>query len=1094
MALHNINTIQNQNDLAYIISQSSEQYNYEALANLGQRYSIKGDGVKTNCFTVADILNIEAHNLNDTDYNTDNLKYITKMYISNKKLYLSLYSLSNLVEPEITEEIKYSIDNAVYTDAPIKLNTKINGIDYYKENLLLFLNNNEGQQFFYIASLGCDSDTNTIYELNIECYNIKTNELVESMKFIDINENTNNEFNVSGNNSPQYYLYHLKNTDGNYIVNEYKIHTQNIDIIYQNFQSFVLSFYNTIILEYYKSYSTLSINDIVQELIQFGFVSTNDSEGIPVIYDPKNNQGYLVEIDNTQLSTVLNYIYNQKTQMYLFMFEYYCNYVYKSDNNQLKKYILYKIFNKAYYDSASKQVNEIDKEHFELYIPIEYMFDYYVNDNDSFYIYSNETPLSIFFTQETLLYNTDYIYNLYNTDQSKMMVCHSDEFEKVILYKFNIEYNSRSSLIINTINIEKLYSTPYIIDGYWVINDFKSLYRAVGKDAGNPNIMVIYNGGSNDPKMVGTENGITILSTVDDNIISESLYWEKQVVKVKLFDENFINNYNKLHSTKLLTHYNIVSYLPTPKITSNTSTIINSKISEKLKNTFVFNLTKLNMDSVPDMEWVNGLEGIINEYYGNKNKINYITTLWKYKSDINSFVPVFEPNSNGIGLTFGDLSNVHGISYKIAETLNELSNTKVNEFNEIIIENKKLLKNNTLLESDDAITTTTLTHYIYNVDSVSNVPHKTCLSNSFDFNNYNNNNVLSLTSKYHTLEEAYINPERTGIAVNIADQYNINPNNADSKPVYEYILNSNVPTLQLNEILTADIQLLNRVNILTVEKDETSSKIFYSYIGSSIHDKKKNKVHIGTYHLNSTIGTGYLTKTEYTDKYQIHDTLSVDFNNIHLNASYIYTGEAKHISKIHSVKAYTYYLLEGIYTINDDSSPLLLENQSDNVLNYIYNPKPPHGYTVDTTDGKHNITLYGFTPDSNVDTVDAFRITLNYDTNYTEELALIQTKKFLERIFGKNILNNNIELDKKHNCKQFTTDTQNSIGDINYLYTDIVRYNLCTNIGYIPYKIEFKYNENTKKIDDLYITFTEDKKTKFDIIWYSSSVNGESNN
>ena len=1091
MALHNINTIQNQNDLAYIISQSSEQYNYEALANLGQRYSIKGDGIKTNCFTVADILNIDTSKLNDNEYNTSNVKYITKMYIDNKKLYLSLYSLSNLFEPQITEEIKYSLDNAVYTDAPITLNTKINGIDYYKENLLLFLNNIGDQQFFYIASLGCDSDTNTIYELNIEYYNIKTNELVESMKFIDTNENTHNEFDISGNNSPQYYLYHLKNTDGNYIVNEYKIHTQNIDIIYKNFQSFVLSFYNTVILEYYKSYGTLSINDIVQELIQIGFVSTNDSEGIPVIHDPKNNQGYLVEIDNTQLTTILNYIYNQETQMYLFMFEYYCNYVYKSDNNQLKKYILYKIFNKAYYDSASKYVNEIDKAHFELYIPVGYMFDYYANDNDSFYIYSNETPLSIFFTQETLSNNTDYISDLYNTDQSKMMVCHSDEFEKVILYKFNIEYNSRSSLIINNINIEKLYSSPYILDDYWVINDFKSLYRAVGKDAGNPNIMVIYNGGSNDPKVFGTENGIMILSTVDDTIINESMYWEQQVVKVKLFDENFINNYNKLNSTKLLTHYNIVSYLPTPKITSDVSTIINNKLSEKLKNTFVFNLTKLNMNAVPDMEWINGLEGIINEYYGNKNKINYITTLWKYNSDINSFVPVFEPNSNGIGLTFSDLSNVHGISYKMAETLNELANSKSNEFNEIIIENKKSLKNNTLIENGDVITSTTLTHHIYNVEETRNVPHKTRLSNSFDFNNYNNNNILSLTSKYYILDEAYINPERTGATINIAEQYNINSNNTYTKPVYEYILNSNVPTLQLNEILTADIQLLNRVNILTVEKDETTSKIFYSYIGSSIHDKQKNKLHIGTYYLNPTIGTGYLTKVEYTDKYQTQDTLSLDFNSIQLNASYIYTGEAKHISKIHSVDEYTYYLLEGIYTINlnDNSSPLLEERSDSDNQN--------HGYSVNDTDGNHSITLYGFTPNVNIDNVDAFRITLYDGTNYKEELAIIQTTKFLERIFGKNILNNNIlnnnELPKKFNCKQFEIDTQNTLDNTNYLYTDIVRYNLCTNIVYIPYKIEFKYNETTKKIDDCYITFTEDKKTNFDITWYSLTVNSEYN-
>jgi hypothetical protein len=553
-----------------------------------------------------------------------------------------------------------------------------------------------------------------------------------------------------------------------------------------------------------------------------------------------------------------------------------------------------------------------------------------------------------------------------------------------------------------------------------------------------------------------------------------------------LFDENFINNYNKLHSTKLLPHYDIVSYLPTPKVTSNSSTIINTKLSEKLKNTFVFNLTKLNIAAIPDMKWTTGLEDIINEYYGNKNKINYITTLWKYESAVNSFIPVFEPNSNNIGLTFSDLSNVHGISYKMAETLNELANAKTNEFNEIIIENKKSLKNNTLLESGDVMATATLTHHLYNVDSTSYV-HKTIFSRSFDFNNYNNNNVLSLTSKYHTLDEAYIIPKGAAVsvkAINIAEQYNINPENAYSKPAYEYILNSNIPTLNLNEVLTADIQLLNRVNILTVEKDDTSSssEIYYSYIGSSIHDKKKNKVHIGTYNVNSTIGTGYITRSEYTDKYKTHDTLSIDFNNIELNASYIYTGQAKHISKIHSVDSYTYYLLEGIYPINltDNASPTLVD-RSDNKDN-----KYTDGYTVDITDGNHIIAIIGFTPVDDINTVDAFRITV-YRDNVKEELAIIQTEKFLERIFGKDMLNNsNIQLDRIHNCKCFVTGSENTaVSGINYLYTDVVRYNLCSVVAYVPYKIEFKYNETTKKIDDVYITFTEDKKTIFNITWNS---------
>ena len=61
------------------------------------------------------------------------------------------------------------------------------------------------------------------------------------------------------------------------------------------------------------------------------------------------------------------------------------------------------------------------------------------------------------------------------------------------LFKFVVDYNKSNQNIINNINLSRLYSTPYIQDDYWVINDIKSMVKATGEDGGNPNIIMIYN-------------------------------------------------------------------------------------------------------------------------------------------------------------------------------------------------------------------------------------------------------------------------------------------------------------------------------------------------------------------------------------------------------------------------------------------------------------------------------------------------------------------------------------------------------------------------------------------------------------------------
>ena len=182
MALHNINTIQNPSDFTYIHNNAINNYMYESLANLGQRFSPKGDGIKSNHCNIIRILK-----LNEDTYK-DPSKYIGKMYINNGKLFLSILNKENIKNTPVDNiepvELLYTLNNGVYTDVPITLNTKINGIDYYKENMLMFIDNKSN--LFYIVSLGCDTDLGII-ELNLECYNIITNKLVESVKFIDTN-------------------------------------------------------------------------------------------------------------------------------------------------------------------------------------------------------------------------------------------------------------------------------------------------------------------------------------------------------------------------------------------------------------------------------------------------------------------------------------------------------------------------------------------------------------------------------------------------------------------------------------------------------------------------------------------------------------------------------------------------------------------------------------------------------------------------------------------------------------------------------------------------------------------------------------------
>mgnify|MGYP003301545240 CR=1 FL=1 len=141
-------------------------------------------------------------------------------------------------------------------------------------------------------------------------------------------------------------------------------------------------------------------------------MSTTDNNIIELLRNEEDDNGYIIVSDdfnsNIQLKTIIHYIYNQELIMYMFMFEYYSNFIYKTDNLQLKRYILYKLFETAFSCSGN-----IENTSFEMFFPINYSIDYYVNDNNTFYIYTNESPINVYFTEQTI--NTDFINNFFIT-------------------------------------------------------------------------------------------------------------------------------------------------------------------------------------------------------------------------------------------------------------------------------------------------------------------------------------------------------------------------------------------------------------------------------------------------------------------------------------------------------------------------------------------------------------------------------------------------------------------------------------------------------------------------------------------------------
>jgi hypothetical protein len=199
----------------------------------------------------------------------------------------------------------------------------------------------------------------------------------------------------------------------------------------------------------------------------------------------------------------------------------------------------------------SKLVKTICDDYSIAVIFPEFEIHCFKNDNTGILYYTYDIPV------KTIIDNTfddsndlerNYIYAVNITDP------HTYYDNKITIYRCIVDYINDNEYVDN-VDIKKVCILPYItqttnddklVQDTWVIDGINTGIRASGKDAGNPNIIIVgYTAAENDDsiKVNNTSYDIDVIHTYSDEFVSQSnikdLYTDQQLY---LMAKQAINN------------------------------------------------------------------------------------------------------------------------------------------------------------------------------------------------------------------------------------------------------------------------------------------------------------------------------------------------------------------------------------------------------------------------------------------------------------------------------------------------------------------------------------------------------------------------
>lgn len=573
--------------------------------------------------------------------------------------------------------------------------------------------------------------------------------------------------------------------------------------------------------------------------------------------------------------------------------------VYFSNNSYtgLKKYII-REFIKSLYNDSGFDVSDNNT------------FDVYFNKDYSFACLANSTTNSIYVSYDILVnfINTDI-----DTTKLTNIVAKSNINEKIVAYKFYVTYLNDSKYV-DQVLVDKMYVLPYIKENeqhenVWVINDNETDIRTSGKDAGNPNIMMMsyIKGDNGDQVSYASDDTVTINVLHTYNEVSNNISFKDLLLQYS--ESNPIEkSFN--YFLPALTPVNNSNYFVFNISLPNINSIINenSAFERIIQNTLLMTFVDVKISNTRYDIGTGDLYTLNEILHGanNTSATSFITVYWnivKTNDGTYDWEPIINPifgNENTENLPVLDLGSmfsfndfidyyVHTLmtpdeylfSWLVFDSLNKpLKNTESDNLSENIIH--LVLKPDSYDYYSTSTTTIKYDGYENNLNfapkflrskgldsqgkNVSIIEYKDPVNNSEITGIHDKPNEYSNIQKFFTLQERKISK--------------ISKVNEDFVPNADE--NNKYPMFDFREMLTINQSLLNRLNIVSIAPDNRVYNAYFGHatVGSNTTEYDFDVLAIGSYRQNNNMNSN-ITLTNSANNFSEYDRIRMDLPVFH---------------------------------------------------------------------------------------------------------------------------------------------------------------------------------------------------------------------
>jgi hypothetical protein len=617
----------------------------------------------------------------------------------------------------------------------------------------------------------------------------------------------------------------------------------------------------------------VSVNDIIDYITDGVVVTETDAD----IQYNKTKFTYYINI----LPNYIKNLYNES--------------VYFADNSYvgLKKYIIREFVKRLYVDSG---YDASDNNVFEVYFNKDYSFACLVNSTTNG-IYVSYDILVKFANSDIDTNNLQYIEATSNID------------DKIAAYKFYVTYLENDKYV-DEILVDKLYVLPYIKENdrhehVWVLNDNETDIRTSGKDAGNPNIIMM--------SYVKAFDGDQVSYSTDDSININVLHSYEETDGNSSF-KDLLLQYTNVDGIQVSFNYFLPTLVPVRNsnyfkfdITlPNVNKIIeeNATFDRIVKNTLLMTFVDVNISTDEKYNTVTGENNTLGELlHGNVQTVSYITVYWHIVNNNGTYTwePILNPalgDGNSDNLPVLDLGSMFSFTDFVDYYVHSLMTPDEYLFSWLVFDPiSKQLKN---AVSDDVLNEN-LIHLVLKPDTADYYSTSTSTvkydgyennlnfapkflkgkgldsqSNPIDIIEYKNGSeILSIKDtpdEYSNVEKFFALKDRRITAISKVNNDFVP--NADGSNKY--------PTFDLREMLTLNQSLLNRLNIISIAPDKRVYNAYFGHATTGVNetDYDYDVLAIGSYRQNNNMNSN-ITLTNSANNFSEYDRIRMDLPVFH---------------------------------------------------------------------------------------------------------------------------------------------------------------------------------------------------------------------